>query len=113
MVSGRVHDQKDIDNAMIKPVNVEIGDVSKYVVSYKKLTRVEVEDILEDQVDRETFKVIRDVKIGEREVVVPAGMECDDEFKEFFEGVESGSIKLYKHKFNLDTNQKVVGIVEK
>lgn len=113
MVAGRVHDQKDIDNAMIRPVSVEVEDVSKYVVSYKKLTRVEIEDILEDQVDRVTFKVIRDVKVGERKVVVPAGMECDDEFKDFFEGVEDSKIKIYQHKFELDNNGLVIGIVKK
>lgn len=113
MVDGRVHDQDQIDRAMIRPTNVPVEQVSKYVVSFKKLTRVEKQDILEDQVDRATFKVIRDVKVGEREVVVPAGMEMDDEFKEFFTGVENGTLKLYDYEFKLDTNGKITDIVKK
>lgn len=113
MVSGRVHDQKEIDGVMTKPELVSRDDISKYVVSYKKLTRVEMQDILEDQVDRNTFKIIKDVKVGEKVVVVPAGMECDDQFADFFTGVENGSIRLYSYKFDLDTNLKIVGIVKK
>jgi len=113
MVDGRVHDQDQIDRTMIRPTTVPVEQVSKYVVSFKKLTRVEKQDILEDQVDRATFKVIRDVKVGEREVVVPAGMEMDDEFKDFFTGVENGTIKLYDHEFKLDTNGKITDIVNK
>lgn len=113
MVSGRVHDQKEIDDCMIRPGNIPVEQISKYVVSYKKITRIEIQDVLEDQVDRKTFKIIKDVKVGEREVVVPAGMECDDKFADFFAGVESRSNKLFDYKFDLDTNLKIVGIVKK
>ncbi len=113
MVGGRVHSDHDIATAMIRPSTVPVEEVDKYLVSYKRLTKMITEDILEDQVDRKTFKIIKDVKVGEREVEVGDGMEIDDQFKDFFTAVEDGTINLYDHKFILDDSSKVIDVVKK
>ncbi len=111
MVAGRVHNQEEIDTSMIKPQEVAVEDISKYVVSFKRLTKIVEEDIFEDQVDRLTFKIIKNVKVGTRKVEVGAGMEMDDPFKEFFTQVESGTLNLYKHKFVLGSEGQVQDVV--
>lgn len=111
-VDGRVHDQEQIDSAMIKPDNVPVEQVGKYIVSYKPLTRIEKRVQYKQVVNPDTLEV-EQVEAGEIEVEVGAGLELDDQFKELFEKVESGQVAIQRYKMIVNDKGEVQDIVEK
>lgn len=111
-IDGRVHDQEQIDKAMIKPEGVEESEVGRYVVSYKTLTRKVKQMQYKQMLNPDTLEV-EQVEAGEIEVEEGAGLEMDDKFKEFFSKVEAGELSVYNHKFTVNEAGEVAGVVEK
>lgn len=111
-VDGRVHDQAQIDSAMIKPDNVPVDEVGKYIVSYKPLTKVEKRMQYKQVLNPDTLEV-EQVEAGEVEVEVGAGLELDDQFKELFEKVESGQVAIQRYQMIVNDKGEVQDIVEK
>ncbi len=125
-VGGRIHDEDQIKNAMIKPENVDVEDIGKWITPFKPVFDTVYEPIVEQQVVTSIVKEkidgkirnkkimkVQDVVIGEKKVEKPNGMIPDGKFSKFVEKFDKESSEVYKYRIKFDKNGDIENFVEK
>lgn len=119
-VNGRVHDEDQIKNAMIKPSGVDIEDVGKWVTPFKPVFDTVYEPIIEKQVittivkekvgtkfkSRKVMKV-QDVVIGKKKILRPKGMVPDGKFAKFIDIFDKDNSNVYKHRVKISKKGEI------
>lgn len=110
-ISGRVHDDNVVNNALIAPSEVAKEDVGRYIVSYKQKVKTIKLPMYKNVVNPKTLEVVK-IKVGEKESQVGDGLEIDDKLKPFIEKLENNQTSISSHTFKIK-NGKVVGTEER
>ena len=110
VIDGRVHD--DPENQMVKPENMDVYNVGRYVVPFKP-NFIEVEIPIEKWFlkNKKTLEVEKRV-VGTKKETVTDGMVPDVEFAQLILDFESGKENIYNYRVEL-SNDKVVGFIKK
>lgn len=113
-VSGRVHSEDEIKNAMVKPVNVPIEDVGSYVAEFEPVVKSVLVPVTEYRmVDLKTKKVELFDTGNKKKVKVGDGMKAVGRHAAKVESFEKDTSEIYKHKIKLDKNGNVSEFVKK
>jgi len=109
-VNGRVHE--NVDKEFIKPSNLEVEEVGKYMVPFKIVFH-EVEEPIKKwfMINKKTQEVEERV-VGMKKVEVPDGMAPDVSFFQLILDFESGKENVLDYRVELDKD-KVVGFIKK
>jgi hypothetical protein len=112
-ISGRVHDEDQIKNAMMKPENVDVEDVGKWVAPFKAVFETIYEPIIEQRVvDTKTMRV-EGVVIGKKKIQRGIGMIPDGKFSKLIEKFDKDSSEVYKYKIKTNKKGDIADFVEK
>jgi len=101
-INGRVHDQEQIDKCLIRPTNVAINDIGKFVIPFE--TKYEVVEVPLTElrlVNKETGKV-EEVVVGKQKVKKGAGMFVNADYADLIYAFENGKDDIYKYKAKLE-----------
>ena len=113
-VSGRVHSEDEIKNAMVKPVNVPIEDVGSYVAEFEPVIKSVLVPVTEYRmVDLKTKKVELFETGDKKKIKVGNGMRAVGKHAEKIELFEKDASEIYKHKVKIDKDGNLEEFVEK
>lgn len=100
-VNGRVHDENQIKNVMIKPSNIDESEIGKYVVPFKTIFKEAEEPITELRVVNKKTMLVKEVVVGKQKVKRGAGMTPDVPFADLILDFESGKKEIYDYQVRL------------
>lgn len=106
-IAGRVHPAHH-DNMIIKPGNIPVEQVGIYKVKYERRYEVVEKKRHVLKIDPATMQINR-VEVGTQKIKRSTGLHIADTLKDFFTGIEDGTLKIHDYKFVINKKGRVVG----
>ncbi len=106
-INGRIHSQKEIDSAMIKPSGVDLKDIGKFIAPFVPIIKIVEEPITEMRItDPKTLKV-ENVVIGKHKVKKTFGFRSSGKHSKFIDQFEKKSTDVFKYKVKLNKDKTI------
>lgn len=112
-LNGRVHTEKELNEFMVRPENVPIEDVGKFIAEFETIYKEVVEPVMGFKLIDKKNEIYDQVQIGTKKVKKGDGMIPTGKFASKVTLFEDKPDELFKYKIKVDKKGELADFIIK